>query len=47
MNRRKQTQREEKRSTKGKEFVQKNGVFLDQEMIHGKGMNFLGKEFKV
>lgn len=46
MERAKQNNKTKKANYEGKEFVQKNGTFLDQSIIHGKGMNFLGKEFK-
>jgi len=29
-----------------KDYSFKNGKFLDEETIHGKGMNFLGNIFK-
>jgi len=28
-------------------FKMKNGKFLSMEEIHGKGLNFLGNEFRV
>ena len=46
MNRAKQNEKSKKVTCEGKEFVQKNGTFLDQSIIHGKGMNFLGNIFK-
>lgn len=30
-----------------KDFSMKNGKFLDEETIHGKGMNFLGNIFRT
>lgn len=29
-----------------KDYSLKNGKFLDEELIHGKGVNFLGNIFK-
>ncbi len=30
-----------------KDYSLKNGKFLNEEVIHGKGMNFLGNIFKA
>lgn len=40
------TQKNKERKLTVKDFSYKNGKFLEDELIHGKQMNFLGNIFK-
>lgn len=39
-------EKDKERKLTAKDYSLKNGKFLDEAIIHGKGMNFLGNIFK-
>ncbi|WP_240838497.1 hypothetical protein [Acidaminobacter sp. JC074] len=42
-----ENKKNKERKLTAKDYSMKSGKFLDQETIHGNGMNFLGNIFKA